>query len=96
MEETTYSIEPTQSKETTKQESSELVKQEEIEGTPFKLVTTEKGAFIAMGQYRLTEVQAEEELRKYVATMAEMNWEFITAVIGAITKQTILTFKGEI
>ena len=45
-------------------DSSKLVEIENIEDTPFKMVTTEEGTFAAYGNNRITEYMSKEELLK--------------------------------
>lgn len=65
--------------------STELVKMEDIENTPFKLVTVEGGHFIAYGNNRLSPlVDSKEEALKIVENKS---WDFIgTFVISIITQ----------
>lgn len=76
--------------------SSELVKTEQIGKTPFVLVKREdeNTGFVALGQYKLTE---EGITMKGAETLTGgEDWEFMIAVIGAITNQTIQTYLTEI
>lgn len=44
--------------------SSSLIDYEEVEETPFTIVTDEKGSFVVMGSYRLTTSMTKEEARE--------------------------------
>lgn len=79
-------------------ESEQLVKTEQIKETPFVWVPGDENAnegegFMALGQYKIwdnvTKKQCEVELDG-------INWEVMIAIIGAITDQTIRTYKGEL
>lgn len=76
--------------------SKELIKQTEIEGTPFKKIETENEMFIGIGNYRLTDKLNEFEGDLLELELKRTNWKFMIAVIGAITNQTVLTYKGEL
>lgn len=69
--------------------SKQLVKRKEITGTPFVAVKDEKGWFLTMGQYRITEHKEElkglEQLLKQ--NNDQMNWNFLTTVIATIVEQ---------
>lgn len=44
-------------------QSSELVTREDVTGSPFKIIGTEHGYFLALGKYRLTEnCETKEEI----------------------------------
>lgn len=64
--------------------STELVKMNDIENTPFKLVTVERGSFIAYGNNRLSSLMpTKEEALKIVE---EKNWDFLGSfIISVIT-----------
>lgn len=59
-------------------EVQELVKREEVEQTPFTIVTTEEGSFLTMGKYRLTEAKTIEEIRKEAK---QVTWNRLIQVI---------------
>lgn len=84
-------------KETDKPEYGELIKKEEIAGTPFKWITAEDKTFLTLGQYRLTgNIQTQQEITKITKTLKNTDWEIMCALIGAIVNQTIQTYKGEL
>lgn len=74
----------------------ELIKQTEIEGTPFKKIETAAGNWIALGQYRLTDLIGDVELELKVMELQRTDWQMMIAIIGAVTNQTVLTYKGEL
>lgn len=50
-------------------ENKEIIKQKEIEGTPFKIIEIEGEYFLTLGKYRLTQpMDKEEDVRKYLIT----------------------------
>lgn len=62
--------------------NKELVKREQIEGTPFEIITTNKKHFIGMGSYRMTsEVENKEELIKMIQ---DKEWSLIIQTISAV------------
>lgn len=80
----------------TDKENSGNVKTEQIGETPFVKITSDNENFIALGQYRLTSEETGESLEEIEKEIKAMNWKFMIAVIGAITNQTIQTYKNEI
>lgn len=75
--------------------SGELIEQIEVEGTPFKMVGTEHhGYFVALGPYRLTETAGKKEIKEFAEKLEKQDWNFLVAVIGAVTQQTVNTIKG--
>lgn len=63
-------------------DSEQLVKIDQIEGTPFSLVTVkERGSFIALGRMRLTDSYEREA--DAIKQVNPNNWEFTVAVIYA-------------
>ncbi|AXH74225.1 MAG: hypothetical protein [Microviridae sp.] len=61
-----------------RENSSELVQGlEHIEDSPFMLVTTIEGSFLALGEHRVTELMDKEDAKKMVT---EKSW----ALIGAL------------
>lgn len=69
--------------ETGKENSSELIKTEQIGETPFVRVTTEGEQFIALGPYKI----AETNLDKVAKNLVKTDWQTMIAVISAITDQ---------
>jgi hypothetical protein len=68
-----------------KDSSKELIKREEIENTPFTIVTVNKESFGAMGEYRITEPrETAEEVRE---ELKEINWNRIVQVMMILTKK---------
>lgn len=74
--------------------SERSVKQ--IGETPFIEVVEGGKRFIALGQYRLTEGESRAAVDKLIKRLTKEDWKFMIAVIGAITDQTIKTYKGEL
>lgn len=64
----------------------ELIKREQVEGTPFMIITTEHGSFIALGQYRITEDLKKEQLLQMIE---DKDWTLYLAAASAITELTI-------
>jgi len=59
-------------------ELKELIKREEVEGTPFTIVTTENGSFGILGEFRITEVKPIEVLRE---DLKYVDWNRIVQVV---------------
>lgn len=78
-------------KETSNSSSSkeELIKTEEIEGTPFTIIRVEGETRIALGQFAVTETLTKEDEKKTIAKIKKTDWNFMLAVLGAITIQTV-------
>ena len=70
----------------------ELVKREEVEHTPFTIVTTEEGSFLTMGKYRLTEAQTIEEVRQEAK---KVTWNRLIQVM-MLLNETMGEMKEEI
>lgn len=72
--------------------SNSLINRIPVDGTPFTIVEIEKGYFLALGNYRLTEVvEDENELYNLViAPTYEHNghydWNFLLTVVNAIVQ----------
>lgn len=65
----------------------QLVTNEEIEGTPFRLVgNKEKGYFIAFGKYKLTET--EETKTAATNKLTTNQWDVLTALITSCIEAT--------
>lgn len=62
--------------------SNELIKREDIENSPFEVITTSDGSFGAMGQYRITEVMETKEAVK--EDLKEMSWNRVIQVMTII------------
>lgn len=76
-----------------KEENTQTVTREEVENTPFEIIGTEQGYFLAMGNNRLTEfhLTVEELLVKHDLVkdfegkaFSQTNWNFLTTVIATI------------
>lgn len=72
--------------------NTELIKQTPIDGTIFTMVKIEeKGAFIALGNHRLTELYQDAQ-GAYTDNIEHVNWEFLMNVIS-LTVETIVNDK---
>lgn len=65
----------------------ELIEREDIEGTPFKLITQQGTVFIGLGKYRMTEplertAENKEKLRQQVMNK---DWRLIMDTIAVLT-----------
>lgn len=69
--------------------NTELISQEQIEGTPFKMVKTEEGNFIAIGVKRVTELMDEVETEIKVAELKRQDWKFLLAILSVVTQETV-------
>jgi hypothetical protein len=65
--------------------NEELIKRNEIEGTPFVKVEQDGHKFLTLGNYRITDVDITDEEIKKLTT--GQNWLFLTTVIGVIAEQ---------
>lgn len=73
----------------------ELIKRENIENTPFTIITIEKEHFATMGKYRITEpTKNKEELIKEIQTIT---WNRLIQVISIMMEQDkkLITTKNE-
>lgn len=74
-------------------ESSELVKREEVEGTPFIVVEKDSGVDIVMGRYIIKGgLRSKEEAMKAIESK---RWELIMAVIGIYVEEYVKIKEGE-
>lgn len=87
MKTVTLDTTPTNAEEQTKQSYS-LIDREEIENTPFLLVKTEHGYFLAIGNHRITELTKtrEEQLEKIYSS--NIDWLFLLTTVNAVNKIT--------
>lgn len=67
----------------------ELIKTENIDGTPFTIITVENETRIALGQFAVTDNLTEKEVINTVKQIKKQDWNFLIAVLGAITIQTV-------
>lgn len=58
--------------------STELIKKNEVLGTPFTIITVEEGSFIAMGRYRLTDYLDEDQCMERILSK---DWELIIQLV---------------
>lgn len=71
-------------------EKNEIISTRTVEGTPFKIIDTEKGAFIGFGRYRVSELTTVEDCRKIIE---DKEWELLLSVVNAIVAEEILLTK---
>lgn len=62
------------------QNNSQLISKEQIEKTPFEIITSEEGSFLAIGHYRLTETTSKENIMQHLLTN---QWDIIINLINA-------------
>lgn len=63
--------------------NSELVEREEVENTPFTVITAGSKTFGVMGMHRITEYGTKEEIRK---ELKEITWNRLIQVIMLLTE----------
>lgn len=77
---TQLNVEESQSKENS---STELVEQEKIQGTPFRIIgNEERGYFLSFGKFRLTEAMHDK-----LAVLEHVNenmWTIIVQIVGVV------------
>lgn len=76
-------------------QSSQLIERETLDGTPFEIVTTEEGTFIALGSYRLTEFMSKEDAKEKIQ---KKHWDLIISVnlaLGHAQKKFIQNLANE-
>ena len=56
-------------------EKTDIIERSVITGTPFVIVKTEQGMFLAMGRYRITELVEDEAYLRHL--VESKNWELI-------------------
>lgn len=66
--------------------STELIQREEIENTPFKVITIKGKSFGAFGNNRITEEYTTKE--EVINQLKEPKWEIIITIILAIVANT--------
>lgn len=73
-----------------KNSSTEIIKRERIEGTPFVAIKEEnKDWFITLGRYKVMEGFEElEELTEYIHSQT-VEWEFLTNVISVVVHELL-------
>lgn len=66
-----------------KEDFTQLVTNEVIEGTPLRIVGAEStGYFVALGKYRVSEYYVTQEKAK--ETAEQKGWQLITNIIGVM------------
>lgn len=67
-------------------ETEELIHEEEVPGTPFKIITAEGKSWIALGRYRIScKEHTPEELKEKIYNM---DYDFLINVIFAVVDMT--------
>lgn len=67
-------------------EKYELIKRDQVEGTPFTIIETERGCFIGMGQYRLTEFIERDQCSDFILTK---DWDFLLSVVSVLVENIV-------
>ena len=67
----------------------ELIKRTEVVNTPFTIIETPEGKFLAMGKYRLTEPM--ENMVELLAEANEFNWNRMVQVTMILIQQVMGT-----
>lgn len=82
-----------QKTENNSQSGEELITREQIEGTPFQLITTNGFTFLALGRYRMTqEVSANEENKTELRKKVEnKDWNLVLDTIIVLIDSTVET-----
>lgn len=62
-------------------QNTELIHREPIDGTPFQVITIEEGSFIALGRFRVSDIQSEENCYKMIEGK---DWNLILATVSVI------------
>lgn len=75
-----------------KSSSKQLIEREPVEGTPFWLITTAEGSWIAMGGYRMTEVGSRDEVLEQVGYI---NWTMVVRIAAIIAQDTLLRHTAQ-
>lgn len=75
-----------------KLESGKILERKQCENTPFHVVNTESGAFIAIGNQRISDLMTVEECKKMVE---EKTWGLICTTIAIITERVMESIKLE-
>lgn len=69
--------------------NTKLIDQQEIEGTPFRVVRTEKGSFISIGTKRITDFLTEKEVLQKSKELRKHDWKLLLAIFSVITQETV-------
>lgn len=64
--------------------NSQLITRNEIKGTPFDIITTEEGSFLAIGHYRLSEIIID--IKELLRRVEEKDWHTMINLITATIK----------
>lgn len=68
-------------------EKYELLHREEVENTPFNLITTEKGHFACLGKYRISDVMQDKAALK--DRLWCKDWDILLSTMYAIVKSEL-------
>ncbi len=60
----------------------ELIKREPIENSPFVCITTEKGSWVVLGNFRVTEIRDSKD--EAIKEATAMTWNNIVKVISCV------------
>lgn len=73
-----------------REKSSQLVTNEVVEGTPFRIVGSEEtGHAVAIGRTLVTEWQLEQEVRDLLGELSPKVWKMIASIAIVMTEQTL-------
>lgn len=66
--------------------SHKIIEREHVDNTPFIIITTESGAFIALGENRISDL--EEDKQKLIDSINKIDWKIlINTILVIIEKQ---------
>lgn len=75
-----------------KLDSGKILDRKQCEDTPFQIVNTDSGAFIAIGNQRISDLMTVEECKKMVE---EKTWGLICTTIAIITERVMESIQLE-
>ena len=61
--------------------TEELRKDIKVDGTPFHVISSEKGCFIALGKYRVSGL--EKDTDDCIAKIQRMDWDLLMSAVGS-------------
>lgn len=64
-------------------QNTEIIKRNVIHDTPFTIITTDEGSFIAMGRYRVSDLMSEDQCLERILAK---DWNLLISAIGIITE----------
>lgn len=65
--------------------NEELIKREDIKDSPFHLISTEKGHFVSVGEYRITELRETRE--QALDDIKDITWNRIVQIVLILMEQ---------